>query len=217
MDMRIMVFRGGRQPVRAGFLRLHIIVGGRGAFNWRYALKRNKVPRAERFQFRPLTPADLPLLRAWLNRPHLQQWWREEEATVEGLRDRYLPRIAGDDAARPFLAYRDGEPVGYIQYYDASAGDPDWWPDTPGPGVRGIDQFLADENRLGQGLGTAMVSQFVAHLMEDPAVTEIRVDPRPDNARAIACYRKAGFRDVGVITTPDGPALMMVLTRSHDG
>ena len=53
----------------------------------------------------------------------------------------------------------------------------------------GIDQFLADGDQLGLGLGlgTKMVTQFVAFLMQDPTVTEIRVDPRPDNLRAIRC------------------------------
>jgi aminoglycoside 6'-N-acetyltransferase Ib len=57
------------------------------------------------------------------------------------------------------------------------------------------------------------LSQFVAFLMKDPGVTEIRVDPRPDNLRAIRCYAKAGFQERGLITTPDGPAVMMVLKR----
>lgn len=70
---------------------------------------------------------------------------------------------------------------------------------------------MADGDRLGRGVGTAMVSQFVTLLMEEPEVTEIRVDPRPENARAIRCYEKVGFRGAGRITTPDGPALMMVL------
>lgn len=169
-----------------------------------------------RFTFRPLTEEDLPLLREWLNWPHLQEWWREGEVSLDGLREKYLPRIAGADAARPFVALLDGEPAGYIQVYDASAG-PEWWPHRPGPGVVGIDQFLADGDRLGRGLGTAMVSAFVARLLEDPAVTEVRVDPRPDNPRAIRCYRKVGFRAVGSITTPDGPALMMVFDRPEPG
>lgn len=167
----------------------------------------------EQFEFRPLTEADLPLLHDWLNRPHLQEWWRRGEISLEQVRDRYLPRIAGRDAARPYLAYLDGEPIGYIQYYLAAEGSGDWWPDEPGPGVLGIDQFLADGERLGQGLGTAMIGQFVDCLMRDPTVTEIRVDPRPDNRRAIRCYEKVGFRRVGPITTPDGPAIMMVLAR----
>lgn len=165
------------------------------------------------FQFHPLTEQDLPLLCEWLNRPHLQAWWREGEITFESVREKYLPRIFEADTARPFLAYLEGKYVGYIQYYNASEGDPNWWPDEPRPGVLGIDQFLADEEELGQGLGTAMISQFVGKILEDPKVTQIRVDPRPDNRRAIRCYKKVGFREVGPITTPDGPAVMMVLDR----
>jgi len=169
------------------------------------------------FEFRPLTEADLPLLCTWLNRPHLQQWWRRGTITRDEVRDKYLPRIAGPDAARPYLAYLDGHPAGYVQYYRAAEGSDDWWPDEPGAGVLGIDQFLADGGRLGQGLGTAMVAQFAAFLMADPTVTEIRVDPHPDNTRAIRCYARVGFREVGPITTPDGPALMMVLGRHDEG
>lgn len=165
-----------------------------------------------RFTFRPLTEGDLPLLYEWLNRPHLLEGWGGE-TSIADVREKYLPRLAGSNAARPFLALLDGEPIGYIQYYLAAEGSAEWWPDDPGPGVLGIDQFLADSERLGQGLGTAMVSQFTELLFDDPDVTEIRVDPRPENARAIRCYAKVGFREVGPIATPDGAALMMVLQR----
>ncbi|CAN5276324.1 GNAT family N-acetyltransferase [soil metagenome] len=169
-----------------------------------------------RFVFRPLTEADLPLLYEWLNRLHLLEWWGGE-TSVTDVREKYLPRIAGSAAARPFVACLDDQPVGYIQYYLAAEGSAEWWPDEPGPGVLGIDQFLADNERLNQGLGTALVSQFAAFLFEGPDVTEIRVDPHPDNARAIRCYTKVGFREVGPITTPDGPALMMVMDRQSFG
>ncbi len=77
-----------------------------------------------------------------------------------------------------------------------------------------MDQFIADGDRLDQGLGTVMVSRFVAFRMLDPDIVEVRVDPRPDNGRAIRCFTNVGFREVGPITTPDGPAIMMVLRRS---
>lgn len=171
---------------------------------------------APRFDFRPLAEQDLPLLHEWLNRPHMLEWWSGEQS-LEDVRQKYLPRIAEADDARPFLALLDGRPVGYVQWYSVSEGRDDWWPDRPGPGVLGIDQFLADGDRLGRGLGTAMVRQFTARLFADPEIREIRVDPRPDNARAVRCYEKVGFRTVGPITTPDGPALMMVLDREGLG
>lgn len=164
--------------------------------------------------FRPLREEDLPRLCEWLRRPHLQRWWRQGSVDLAEIRDEYLPPIAGADDAHPFLALIAEEPVGYIQWYDACLG-PDWWPADPPPGVRGIDQFLAAEDRLGQGWGRAMIGAFLQRLWADPTVTEVWVDPRPDNARAIACYRALGFRPRGEITTPDGPALWM--TRSRPG
>lgn len=119
----------------------------------------------------------------------------------------------GDDDAHPFIAWLEDKPVGYIQYYDASAGAPNWWPDQPGPGVLGIDQFIGDEKKLNKGIGTVMIIQFLKLLMKDPGVTEIRVDPRPENLRAVRCYEKVGFQKSGEIRTPDGPAIMMTLNR----
>lgn len=166
-------------------------------------------------EFRALTERELPILREWLSRPHLQRWWRADERSLSQIRETYLPRNAGLNAAKPFLALEGNRPIGYIQSYCACNGTPDWWPDKPGPGVFGIDQFIADGDQLGQGLGTTMVTQFVHLLMSDPNVTEIRVDPHPDNTRAIRCYSKVGFREIGPISTPDGPAIMMVLKRSQ--
>lgn len=164
--------------------------------------------------FRPLIEKDLPLLFDWLNRPHLKEWW-DGKQSLDDVRNNYLPKIHSADAAHPFIVCLDGTPAGYIQYYHVAEEKHDWWPDAPGPGVLGIDQFLADEKSLNQGIGTAMISQFVDFLLKDAQIREIRVDPHPENKRAIHCYLKVGFRKLGLITTPDGPAEMMILRRGQ--
>jgi len=116
--------------------------------------------------------------------------------------------------ATPYVVYLNDVPIGYIQSYVAAAAGDGWWPDEHDFGVRGIDQFLADEKRLGQGFGTMMVSQFVHFLFQDPSVTRIQADPAPENFRAIRCYEKAGFHRAGLIATPDGEALLMVTDRT---
>jgi RimJ/RimL family protein N-acetyltransferase len=107
-----------------------------------------------------------------------------------------------------------GAPIGYIQSYIAMGSGDGWWPDERDPGVRGIDQFLAHPEFLGRGLGTVMVRAFVQRLFTDPTVSRVQTDPSPRNLRAIRSYEKAGFRPVGKIDTPDGPALLMVCERS---
>ena len=59
------------------------------------------------------------------------------------------------------------------------------------PGVRGIDQSLANASHQGKGLGTKLVRALVELLFNDPEVTKIQTDPSPSNLRAIRCYEKA--------------------------
>jgi RimJ/RimL family protein N-acetyltransferase len=164
------------------------------------------------FAFRPITESDLVLLCEWLNRPHVAVRWGGP-FTLEQVQVKYRPRLSGGPVT-PYLACLDGVPVGFIQSYWATQVAEEW-PEERDPGVMGIDQFLADGARLDRGLGTEMVRQFVTRLLEDPRVTRVQTDPSPDNPRAIRCYEKAGFRQVGLVQTRDGPAVLM--TRGREG
>ena len=168
------------------------------------------------FKFNLLTENDLPLMCEWLNNEHLQKWWRKGEITLEEVREKYLPRIIEQDSAIPYLAVLEEKAVGFIQYYSVTNGNPNWWPDEPGPDVFGIDTFLAEEENLNKGLGTEMVKHFVKFLFDEKNAMQVRVDPRPDNFRAIRCYEKAGFNQIQPITNPDGPAIMMVINRDSN-
>lgn len=175
--------------------------------------------------FRALSESDLPLLHTWLTRPHVTDWW-EPAPTFEQVREDYLPRLSPQDmppldapaGVVQYLAYEAGEPFAFVQAYRVMAHQHEgWWPDETDPHALGVDQFIGLPERLGQGLGTRMLKAFIAFLFQDPRVTRIQTDPEPTNARAIACYRKVGFRDVGVVETLDGPALLMRITRDAQG
>lgn len=174
-------------------------------------------------QLRPLAEADLPLLHRWLHQPHVLEWWGGADAapTLAEVRAHYAPRILAEDGVQAWIAFEtstDGSEhtIGYAQSYTAMGDGDGWWEAETDPGMRGIDQFLADGNRLGQGLGTRLVRALVERLFADLAVTQIQTDPHPANRRAIRCYEKAGFRAVKEIVTPDGPALWMVQRRPAD-
>lgn len=162
---------------------------------------------------RPLTELDLPLLHDWLNRPHIVDWWGGERPTLDEVQAHYHPQAMAAERVTPYIAMQGDVPIGYAQSYVAMGSSGGWWVDVTDPGVRGIDQSLADEALLSRGLGTQMVRALVDLLFRDPAVTRIQTDPAPHNLRAIRCYEKAGFRAVRRIVTPDGPALYMLQDR----
>jgi AacA4 family aminoglycoside N(6')-acetyltransferase len=171
----------------------------------------NKTP----VTLRLMTEHDLPMLHDWLNRPHIVEWWggEEERPTLDEVLEKYLPRVLAEEAVTPYIAMMGEEPIGYAQSYVALGSGDGWWEDETDPGVRGIDQSLANHEQLNKGLGTKLVQALVELLFTDPGVTKIQTDPAPSNYRAIRCYEKAGFVQQSVITTPDGPAVYMVQTR----
>jgi RimJ/RimL family protein N-acetyltransferase len=166
--------------------------------------------------FRPLIEADLEMFRDWLLRPHVKQWWGDDEATrsLAALHAHYSPRWQAESKVSCYIAELNGQALGFIQNYVVMGSGDGWWEDETDLGARGTDQFLAHAEQLGQGLGTHMVQTFVRRLFADPAVSKVQTDPHPSNARAIACYRKCGFEAVGEVITPDGPALLMVQHRN---
>jgi aminoglycoside 6'-N-acetyltransferase len=136
------------------------------------------------YSFRPVTEADLPLLRGWREAAHVRQWWgapdvEEAEGTLAD------PRVA------MWIVEHDGRPFAYAQDYS-----PHDWPDHPfahlPAGSRGIDQYIGEPDMVGRGHGSAFVRLHCERL-HDAGAPAIGTDPHPDNARAIRAYEKAGF------------------------
>jgi AacA4 family aminoglycoside N(6')-acetyltransferase len=164
---------------------------------------------------RLMTEHDLPMLHEWLNRPHIVEWWggEEERPTLDEVVEHYLPRVLAEESVTPYIAMAGDEPVGYAQSYVALGSGDGWWEDETDPGVRGIDQFLANPTQLNKGLGTKLVEALVELLFSAPTLTKLQTDPVPNNHRAIRCYEKAGFVQHSIIATPDGPAVYVVQGR----
>ena len=162
--------------------------------------------------FRPMQASDLPLLREWLGRPHVTEWWGPAPSQAEVDED-YAPMLSPASTDRAYIALLGEVSIGYIQSYVVMGSGNGWWEDERDPGARGIDQFLANAEQLNCGLGRTMVRAFVDLLFLDAAVTKVQTDPSPSNHRAIRSYLRAGFHEQGQVITPDGPALLMVRTR----
>ena len=117
-------------------------------------------PSGPSFHFRPLREDDLTVLHEWLLRPHVAGWWGPADS-IDELRSDYLLSIDQPNATRAYIAHLDGEPIGFIQSYAVMGCGGGWWDSETDPGAQGIDQFLAEADQLGRGLGRAMIRAFV--------------------------------------------------------
>jgi aminoglycoside 6'-N-acetyltransferase len=156
-------------------------------------------PRGESFAFRPFARADLPLIFRWLSNPAVVEWWNGPPASIDELEGKYVPRIDGSEAVYGYIAHYAGEPMGFLQWYRLATE-----PEHPAvglvlPDAAAIDLFIGEDGYRYRGYGRVMIRAFLRGIVfAEPDVTACAIDPCLENTVAIAAYRKAGFRDVGI-------------------
>jgi aminoglycoside 6'-N-acetyltransferase len=135
-------------------------------------------------KLRAAGPADIPELARIRATPEVVRWWRGGEdmkaAVVEDL---------AEEGTETFVVEHEGRVAGAIQWH--SEDEPDYR-------HAGIDIYL-DPALHGRGLGTDAVRTLARHLIADQGHHRLVIDPAADNAAAIRCYTKVGFRQVGVM------------------
>jgi RimJ/RimL family protein N-acetyltransferase len=158
----------------------------------------------KRIVFLPLLTEHHPLLLCWLARPYVKEWWDDGDDTLEKVVQHYASET---ETERFLIGYRMSKaesaiPIGYIQSYPLADGG------------RGLDLFLGEERFLNRGVGTEVLHAFIHEVIARHDPVYLLVDPQPENARAIRCYEKAGFRHDETVTDDKGQlAYLMRLNR----
>ncbi|MGO4854859.1 GNAT family N-acetyltransferase [Phaeovulum sp. W22_SRMD_FR3] len=147
-----------------------------------------------------MTTGDLALLSGWRAQPHVRAWWGEDQP--DGAENRADPRVAR------WIVETAGKPFAFMQDYTVHGWETHHFAPLPA-GSRGIDQYIGAAEMIGLGHGTAFIRQRVRDLFAAGAPV-VATDPHPENARAIAVYRKIGFEVFGPAQeTPWGLILPM--------
>jgi aminoglycoside 6'-N-acetyltransferase len=129
---------------------------------------------------RPLQPADESELLRIHNAPEVARWWGEPESGFP---------FSDEPEQTRMVIFVDGRVAGLVQYCEEP---------TPRYRHATIDMFL-DPALHGRGLGTEALRLLIEHLTAGLGHHRLTIDPALENAAAIRCYEKAGFRRVGVM------------------
>jgi aminoglycoside 6'-N-acetyltransferase len=140
--------------------------------------------------------ADVAELVRIRSTPEVHARWRGDDVAAET-----REAIADEDLGF-YVIELDGRVAGAIQW--AVEPDPDYHHAS-------IDIYV-DPAVHGRGVGTDAVRTLASYLVDDEGFHRLVIDPAADNAAAIRCYEKVGFRPVGIMRQYERDA-----TGWHDG
>lgn len=142
------------------------------------------VLQGRRVRLRPPTDADVAPLAAIRRHPLLHHHWRGGDDKEAAVRE-----DMAEHGSTGLVIELDGRPVGWVQFSEEL--EPDYRSAS-------MDIYV-DAEVHGQGVGSDAVRTLARHLVDEKGHHHITIDPAADNQAAIACYRKVGFRDVGIL------------------
>jgi aminoglycoside 6'-N-acetyltransferase len=135
-------------------------------------------------RLRSAVDTDVPRLVEIRRTPQVFERWRGGDDIVAAVdKDLMEPGVVG------YVIELDGRVVGWIQW--GVEEDPDYR-------HANMDIYV-DPEVHGRGVGTDAIRTLARHLIDDHGHHRLVIDPAADNAAAIRCYGKVGFRPVGVM------------------
>ncbi len=138
--------------------------------------------KGERVSLVEVEADHVPALRALFALPEVAEAWPGDNFS------RLDDRLEQDDVVGMVVEHED-QVIGFIQY--SQELDPNY--------RYAMIDIVLHPHWCNQGLGTDALRTLARHLFDDLGHHRIMIDPRATNRRAIAAYRKVGFRDVGVM------------------
>ena len=135
-------------------------------------------------RLRPVGRADIPELARIRRTPEVHEHWRGVDDMVAAVEQ----DLAEPDST-PLVIELEGRVVGWIQW--EAEEEPDYRHAS-------IDIYV-DPAVHGHGVGTDALRTLARHLIVDHGHHRLEIDPAADNAPAIRCYTKVGFRPVGIM------------------
>ena len=153
---------------------------------------------------REMQPDDLALVAGWLAYPHVARWYLAGSSVEQEL-ESLAQAIRREQAVHPLIVVEAGEPIGWCQWYRCD-DEPDWAAEIgAGPGDIGIDYAIGDPNRIGRGVGTALVADLLRTVRAEHPGAAFMSDPDARNLASRRVLEKNDFQLIAVKSVPSEP------------
>lgn len=151
--------------------------------------------------------------------PTLKKWDLDDAVSLSGGEDdgydwdHELPRTV---SWREFLiAELDGRPIGMLVLIDVRREESHYWGEDAPDDVWAIDVWIGAAENRSRGFGTEMMMQALSRCFDVHGASRVLIDPLQSNGRAIAFYRRLGFRDEAPRRFGHDDCLVMSMSRAE--
>lgn len=130
---------------------------------------------------RMLTADDLPLTRAWRNHPDSRSGFHVSDEIGDEQHRAWFENYLRRDDDYVFVMEVAGRPAAQAALYDIADGAAEFGRLVVDPATRGV------------GLSHRVIDLTLAIADDTLDLAEVHLEVKPENARAIAAYERAGF------------------------
>ena len=148
---------------------------------------------------------DIQSLYEWLNNKNVYKYYGDSnEQNFDFVKQKYENKI-DDKTMFPCIIEVDKKSVGYIQFYNVNYENYDLTKQlyekiaSKNDNAFAIDIFIGEDDYRDKGIGTKVIKLLIKALFEKYNADVILIDPKTDNYRAIACYKKCGFKECFIV------------------
>ncbi len=143
------------------------------------------VPDHSAYRLEPFDPLHASTVVSWVN-DELEQLWLTPRTVGKLTADVVLGWANGNGSAFSLVSGGDSVPRAYGELNPVRFQSDHLW----------LGHLIVDPCCRGTGLGTRLTELLVRRAIEQLHARRLSLVVFPDNARAIACYEKCGFRFV---------------------
>ena len=154
--------------------------------------KKKLLLKGKKVVLRPMRSKEVDLIHKWANNPENIPFWYGKRKTLQQVKADWKPHYFSDKdsySGRCFAILKDDEAIGMINYNQIDKDNRN----------TDIDIIIGHRKNWNKGYGTDAVVTLAGYLFKHFRLHRISLGVYIHNPRAIQSYKKAGFKQEGIM------------------